>query len=234
MALGRCGGVWPAGDDRTSLGAACHVSGRSHARSAHHSEYARECQGPGGSSRRALLCGRQRNPCVGRPLVRSMPASNGSSKGFSDAVKAEDAGALATYVNFPTTEYLDLPFLDFLAFNVYLETKDSLQSYLARLQNLAGERPLVMAELGLDSRRNGEARRPNRSIGRSRRRSKPAAAAPLCMPGPTSGSAAVTMSQTGISDLQHGIASPSRRCFRSQPGLRTRPFRPIIGGRGSR
>lgn len=72
------------------------------------------------------------------------------------AVKSEDASALATYVNFPTTEYLDLPFLDFLAFNVYLETKESLRSYLARLQNLAGDRPLVMAEIGLDSRRNGE------------------------------------------------------------------------------
>ena len=52
------------------------------------------------------------------------------------AVKAEDPAALVTYVNFPTTEYLDLPFLDFVAFNVYLETKDQLRSYLARLQNL--------------------------------------------------------------------------------------------------
>jgi O-antigen biosynthesis protein len=73
------------------------------------------------------------------------------------AVKSEDPTALVTYVNFPTTEYLDLPFLDFLAFNVYLESKESLKSYLARLQNLAGERPLVMAEIGLDSRRNGQA-----------------------------------------------------------------------------
>ncbi len=74
------------------------------------------------------------------------------------AVKSEDPGALVTYVNFPTTEYLDLPFLDFVAFNVYLETKDQLNSYLARLQILADERPRVMTELGLDSRRNGEAR----------------------------------------------------------------------------
>lgn len=77
---------------------------------------------------------------------------------LSVAVKLEDPGALITYVNFPTTEYLDLPFLDFVAFNVYLETKDQLRSYLARLQNIAGERPLVMTELGLDSRRNGQAR----------------------------------------------------------------------------
>jgi GT2 family glycosyltransferase len=74
------------------------------------------------------------------------------------AVYLEDPEALVTYVNFPTTEYLDLPFLDFIAFNVYLESKSKLSSYLARLQNLAGERPLMLAELGLDSRRHGEAR----------------------------------------------------------------------------
>jgi GT2 family glycosyltransferase len=73
-----------------------------------------------------------------------------------DAAKSEDPGVLVTYANFPTTEYLDLLFLDFVSFNVYLETQTKLSSYLARLQNLAGERPLVMTELGLDSRRNGE------------------------------------------------------------------------------
>jgi GT2 family glycosyltransferase len=78
-------------------------------------------------------------------------------KKLYDVVKSEDPSALATYVNFPSTEYLRLPFLDFIAFNVYLESKQSLNSYLARLQNLAGERPLVMGEIGLDSRRNGEA-----------------------------------------------------------------------------
>jgi hypothetical protein len=69
--------------------------------------------------------------------------------------KAEDPEGLVTYVNFPTTEYLQLPFLDFCCFNVYLESQDRLQIYLARLQNIAGDRPLVMAEIGLDSRRNG-------------------------------------------------------------------------------
>jgi GT2 family glycosyltransferase len=73
-----------------------------------------------------------------------------------EAAKQEDPGALVTYVNFPTTEYLELPFLDFVCFNVYLEARERLEAYLARLQNLAGERPLVMAEIGLDSRRNGE------------------------------------------------------------------------------
>jgi GT2 family glycosyltransferase len=71
-------------------------------------------------------------------------------------VKQEDPGALVSYVNFPTTEYLQLPFLDFLCFNVYLESQQRLESYLARLQNLADDRPLLMAEIGLDSRRHGE------------------------------------------------------------------------------
>jgi len=73
-----------------------------------------------------------------------------------DATKEEDPGALVTYVNFPSTEYLDLDFADFLCFNVYLEDEQCLRSYLARLHNLAGDRPLVLAEIGLDSRRNGE------------------------------------------------------------------------------
>jgi GT2 family glycosyltransferase len=67
-----------------------------------------------------------------------------------------DSEALVTYVNYPTTEYLELPFLDFVCFNVYLERPERYQAYLARLQNLAGDRPLVMAEIGLDSRRHGE------------------------------------------------------------------------------
>jgi GT2 family glycosyltransferase len=70
--------------------------------------------------------------------------------------KQEDPTALVTYVNFPTTEYLQLPFLDFLCFNVYLETQAALESYIARLHNLSNDRPLLLAEIGLDSLRNGE------------------------------------------------------------------------------
>lgn len=72
------------------------------------------------------------------------------------AIKAEDPEGIVTYVNYPTTEYLDLPFLDLLCFNVYLESQSVLKSYLLRLQNLAGDRPLMMSEVGLDAFRNGE------------------------------------------------------------------------------
>lgn len=73
------------------------------------------------------------------------------------AAKAEDPDGLVTYVNYPSTEYLTLDFVDFVCFNVYLESQERLEAYLARLQHLAGDRPLVMAEIGLDTRRNGEA-----------------------------------------------------------------------------
>lgn len=69
--------------------------------------------------------------------------------------KREDPEALVTYVNYPTTEYLNLPFVDFLCFNVYLESRSALTSYVARLHNIAGNRPLVLGEVGLDSRRHG-------------------------------------------------------------------------------
>jgi GT2 family glycosyltransferase len=69
--------------------------------------------------------------------------------------KEEDPKGLFTYVNFPTTEYLQLPFLDIVCFNVYLESKKNLQKYLARLQNIADERPLMMGEIGLDSKTHG-------------------------------------------------------------------------------
>jgi GT2 family glycosyltransferase len=71
-------------------------------------------------------------------------------------VKQEDPAGLVTYVNYPTTEYLQLPFLDLLCFNVYLESQPRLAAYLARLHNVAGDRPLIMGEIGLDSLRNGE------------------------------------------------------------------------------
>lgn len=72
------------------------------------------------------------------------------------AIKAEDPDGIVTYVNYPTTEYLQLPFLDLVSFNVYLESEERLGAYLARLQNMAGDRPLLMSEVGLDAIRNGE------------------------------------------------------------------------------
>jgi GT2 family glycosyltransferase/sugar lactone lactonase YvrE len=63
---------------------------------------------------------------------------------------------LFTYVNFPPTEFLDLSFFDICAFNVYLHREHELRAYLARLQHIAGHKPLLLAEAGADSIREGE------------------------------------------------------------------------------
>jgi O-antigen biosynthesis protein len=105
----------------------------------------------------ALLCYALGNE-IAAPVVRWL--GRGRVESYLErlywAVKAEDPSGLVTYVNYPTTEYLHLPFLDLVTFNVYLESQDRLQAYLARLHNIAGDRPLLMSEIGLDSLRNGE------------------------------------------------------------------------------
>jgi O-antigen biosynthesis protein len=73
-----------------------------------------------------------------------------------EVAREADPGALVTYVNYPSTEYLDVEGADLVCFNVYLEERRSLEAYLARLHNLSGDRPLIMGEIGLDSRRHGE------------------------------------------------------------------------------
>jgi O-antigen biosynthesis protein len=76
---------------------------------------------------------------------------------LNDIVKEEAPRALTTYINHPPTEYLRLPFLDVEAYNVYLEREPELRAYLARLQSLAHEKPVLLAEIGLDARKHGEA-----------------------------------------------------------------------------
>ena len=71
-------------------------------------------------------------------------------------VRKEDPTGLVTYANYPSTEYLKLPFLDFLCFNVYLHDEKSFRAYVKRLQNVACDIPLVLSEFGMDSIRHGE------------------------------------------------------------------------------
>ncbi|TLZ88614.1 MAG: glycosyltransferase [Methanobacteriota archaeon] len=82
--------------------------------------------------------------------------------------KEEDPDALVTYVNYPSTEYLRLPFLDFVSFNVYLESRRSLEDYLARLHSLSDDRPVLLSEIGLDSLRNGEEKQASMLSGQVR------------------------------------------------------------------
>lgn len=73
-----------------------------------------------------------------------------------DAVKTIDAGTLCTFGNFPPTEFLRPRLTDFACFNVYLHRERVFENYLARLQMIADNQPLVLGEFGMDSLREGE------------------------------------------------------------------------------
>jgi cellulose synthase/poly-beta-1,6-N-acetylglucosamine synthase-like glycosyltransferase len=73
-----------------------------------------------------------------------------------DLGKQIDPEALFTYSNYPSAEYLDLSFLDFISFNVYLHREEDFRRYLTHLMGQAGELPLVLSETGMDTIREGE------------------------------------------------------------------------------
>jgi len=103
--------------------------------------------------------------CAGRPEVMAVVVANevpadlvrlhgiGSVEEtlseLCEVVRASRTGILATYANFPTTEYLHVEGQDVVSFNVFLERPESFRRYLRHLHSIAGERPVVITELGL-------------------------------------------------------------------------------------
>lgn len=67
-----------------------------------------------------------------------------------------DPRPLYSYASYPPTEYLLPHNVDFYSFNVYLERQPDFERYIARLQNLAEDKPLILGEFGLDTLRKGE------------------------------------------------------------------------------
>lgn len=75
-----------------------------------------------------------------------------------DTAREAAPDLLIGYANYPGTEYLQPANADFTGFNVYLEERAAFEKYLARLQNLAGDKPLVITEFGVDSLSHGPER----------------------------------------------------------------------------
>lgn len=71
--------------------------------------------------------------------------------GLIRIVKAEAPDCLATFASFPTTEYLQPRLTDFVCFNVYLHDNQVFRNYLARLQSIADDKPLIIGEYGIDT-----------------------------------------------------------------------------------
>jgi len=78
-------------------------------------------------------------------------------EGLIEAGRAIAPNKLFSYATYPSTEYLIPRNADFLAVNLYLEQPQLLAAYLQRLQNLAGNKPLIITEFGLDVAAHGEA-----------------------------------------------------------------------------
>lgn len=76
-----------------------------------------------------------------------------------EEAKGEDPECLCTFTNYPPTEFLRPRSVDFVCYNVYLHQEAAFGNYLARLQMQAGSKPLVLGEFGVDSLREGEARK---------------------------------------------------------------------------
>jgi glycosyltransferase involved in cell wall biosynthesis len=79
---------------------------------------------------------------------------------LSELVRRVQVGSdnlLATYVNYPTTEYLGVDGQDFVCFNVFLDDPHALRRYLRHLHVVSRSRPLVITEIGLASEIHGEA-----------------------------------------------------------------------------
>ncbi len=68
------------------------------------------------------------------------------------AGRAEDPDACFAYASYPPTEYLIPQNAHFYALNVFLHDRASFRNYVARLQNLAGDKPLLIGEFGLDTK----------------------------------------------------------------------------------
>lgn len=99
--------------------------------------------------------------CVAKELPPQIVRWHGKKKVESflkdlyHVAKNADPESLVTYTNFPTTEYLELPFIDVCTFNVYLHNRHQFCSFLSRLQHLSGELPLILTEIGMCSLRHG-------------------------------------------------------------------------------
>jgi glycosyltransferase involved in cell wall biosynthesis len=65
--------------------------------------------------------------------------------------KSEAPDCLVTFANYPTTEYVNPRGIDFVCYNVYLHDENVFRNYLARLQNIAGDKPLMLGEYGVDT-----------------------------------------------------------------------------------
>ncbi len=142
---------------RAALGAAHRLPRRSRPRRGHRAPGPRRASAPARGIRRLLAY------AVGNEIPASIVRWHGPRRierfiaRLADAAQDEDPGCLVTYVNYPVDRVprSRRPRLR-CASTSTSSRRSAWSAYLARLQNRAGDRPLLMGEIGFDSRRHGE------------------------------------------------------------------------------
>jgi len=79
-------------------------------------------------------------------------------RGLYEAAKEVDPEALVTYGNYPSTEFLQLDFVDFYTLNLYLLERRTFSAYLDRMLIQTKGKPLLLGEVGEDSFHQSEER----------------------------------------------------------------------------
>ena len=107
---------------RHSLGAARHLSRRADPAMDHRRAGA---AGVRACARHPAVLGYAIGNEIPSPIVRwhGRRRTEAFLRRLYEAAKSADPDGLVTYMNYPTTEYLELPFLDFVTFNVYLSRR---------------------------------------------------------------------------------------------------------------
>ena len=146
----------PAGDGRARLGAARRLPRRSglaggDRRQGRPRRCARARPIRRSSATRSATRSRRRS-CAGTASARSSASSSASTGRRRRRTRRRSSPTSTT----PRPSTSSCRSSTSSAFNVFLEDEDAFEAYLARLQNLSGDRPLLITEVGLDSRRNGE------------------------------------------------------------------------------
>jgi len=149
-------------------------------------------------------------------------------------VKSASPHSLFTYVNYPPTEYLDTECYDLASFNVYLHRESDLRAYLGRLQQIAGNKPLLLAEAGADSIREGADGQARITAMHLRAAFTEGLAGAVAFSWTDEWWPAVTMCTTGRSDWSTPIVSRSRRSPRYRRSLPRRRSHRTSSGPGRR
>lgn len=76
-------------------------------------------------------------------------------EGLIERVRGAAPGIPCGYATYPSTGYLMPRSADFFAVNLYLEDPEAVAAYLGHLQHLAGNKPLLISEFGLDVKVHG-------------------------------------------------------------------------------